>query len=275
MQVQVSTFQSQAVGAWFAAPSALSGVSGASLAASSRHALSEVSRVLLRQGWSEAHFSAQSSRLAFRRDGSLALLVQTSFSFTARQQETLIEIRLPAAVLGEEMELKAPLILEFEAWDERLHIRASCRVSRVRPTRRVEDILFDILKAVQEAFRGKEAKSLRLFFDEEAVKILAADEKLRKLVQELLSLVQIIQTLRRGEREEEPLWVTISGKGKPYRTVSEAVAVQSEATRLRLRLIVQAPAMECASHPVADFFNREGTPMNAKETVNETTNEHE
>ncbi len=239
MQVQVSTLHFSQAGALLSASWGAAGEKQASPQAGAPLALSEVSQLTLRQGWSEVQFSAQSSRLAFRRDGSLALVVQTSSSFTARSQETLLEVHLPASLLGEGVELKEPLVLEFEAWDEALHIQASRQISLVRPTRRVEEILSDILEAVQEAFRGKEAKSLRLFFDEEALKILSADEKLRRLIQELLSLVQLIQALRQEEQPDETLWITISGKGKPYLQVSEEKTVESEASRLRVRLIFQ------------------------------------
>lgn len=239
MEVPVSTFQTQPIGELTWMPFEIT--RGKQDAAHfGRHLeLSEISQAVLWQGWSEVHFSAQSSRFAYRRDGSLALAVHTSTSFSARRQEFSVEVHLPASVLGEGVTLKAPLVIESHAWDEHLHLRTVRQATRIRPTRRVEEILSDILKAVQEAFQGKEAKSLRLVFDEEAIRILSTDEKLRKLVEELLSLIQIIQALRQKETRGETQIVYISGKGKPYWQVNEEQTVEIEETRVSLRFVFQ------------------------------------
>lgn len=239
MQVQVSTLQSLQMEAWLSTSLGIANERQASPEAKNQLALSDLSQIILRQGWSEVQFSAQSSRLVLRRDGSLALAVETHTSLTARRQQTLLEIHLPASLLGEGLELKAPLTLEVQAWDERMRVQTLRQVSLIKPTRRVEEILGDILSAIQEAFGQKDAKALRLVFDEEALKILSADEKLRKLVQELLSLVQVIQALRQQGQPAETWLVNISGKGKPYWQITEEEAVQSEENRLTLRLIFE------------------------------------
>lgn len=239
MQVPVATLQPSIVGAMLSIPSGVMREKQAAPPESGNLALSDLSLAVLRQGWSEVHFSAQSSRFAFYRDGGLALSVQTRTSFTARHQEVMLEIRLPASLLGEGITLKSPLTIEIEAWDEHLRLQTFRQVSQVKPTRRVEEILFDILKAIQEALGGKNPKSLRLYFDEEALRILSADEKLRKLIQELLHLIQIIQALRHKELSEETLIAYISGKGKPYWQINEEQSVEIEETRVSLRLIFQ------------------------------------
>ncbi|MCX8063081.1 MAG: hypothetical protein N3D16_10920 [Anaerolineales bacterium] len=201
--------------------------------------LSELGRLVLKQGWSEAQFTAQSTKLVFRRDGSLALSVQTHTSFSFRRQEITLEVYLPASILGEGFTMQSPLVIEIEAWDEHLHLQFSRQITLIRPTRRVEEILFDILNAVQEAFGRRDIKSLRLFFDEEALKIIAADEKLRKLVGELLSLIQMIQALRQKEPLGDTLTVSISGKGRPYWQVNDERSVEIEETTISLRFVFQ------------------------------------
>ncbi len=202
--------------------------------------LSALSHVALKQGWSEVQFSAESSKFAYRRDGSLALSVHTRTSLIAHLEEVSIEIKLPASLLGEGIKLDSPLTIELQAWDQHLSVQTSKSASFIRPTRRVEEILTDILQAVREAFGHKGVKSLTLLFDEEALRILSADEKLRKAIQDILALVQMINALRQDDQEAEALVAHISGKGKPYWQVTQDHSILAEEKRVTVKLIFEA-----------------------------------
>lgn len=182
---------------------------------------------------------------AYRKNGSLAVRAQSSVNVNLRSESVSLDLVLPAESLGIELPAEwfanGPLKLSFEYHRENVQFEHKLEARWVKTLRTPDEILRDLGKAVGEVLSQKGDKSLHLSFDEEALQALMSDPKIVTLLEELIALIRLFNSLRLEGGPRQKVLIEVSGKGQPYLEVQEQTGAAVDALRVQVNLAIMPP----------------------------------
>lgn len=222
--------------------------------------LSSLTMLAAAHNFSELSVQDQTVTAVYRRDGSLAMQAASSFNLNVRSQEVALDLVISAdaldVALPADLFKNGPVQFSLDYQFQTADIAHQIQARTVRPTRKVEDILLDLTKALSKVLSRKGDKNVQVLFDDEAVKVLFSDPETSKLMKELAGLLSMVNTMVLEGGKRDRYTIEISGKGNPYLDVQEQTQVDAETMQLRLNMVILPPAeaaqaVDAAEQPVA------------------------
>jgi hypothetical protein len=207
---------------------------------------SSLAALSARTGWTEVSENSNSTLFSYRSDGSLSLQAETSLNFSSRSQETQIELTLSADnfkanLFGPEAFKNGPIQFEFKYWNDTQQIETHTTIQQVNPLRSVGDILQDIGTVLNDILKSDSDKNVHLELDQEAIRALFSDPKVKGLMKELTALICMLNSLATHGGPRDSYTIQVSGKGKPYLDVRQSTSIQAESDHFDLKLIIVPP----------------------------------
>jgi len=191
-------------------------------------------------------------------DGSLLLRAASHLDVHLKQERVAVELTFSAEALGltraDFAESRgAPLQMSLSIRQSWLAGEARSSSRLIRPTRKAEEILRDLSRALADVLRQRGNKNISLILDEEAVRSLLGDAKVAKLFGELLGLIGVLNSMKLEAGPREDYRISVSGKGKPYLESETSVSLEGEDLAVELKLTILPPQAggppEPESHP--------------------------
>ena len=253
-----STFALQA--GYSASRLSLSKLSSAPAAGTDGWTATPLAEISSAQGWSDVSFQQNSASYTYRKNGSLALQVQSSLDFSMHTQQTDIQITFSADLFGQnffgpDAFKNGPIKFHFESWDNSVQVESTTQVNLIKPTRKAEDILQDISSALQEVLSQKDDKNVRLVLDGEAIGVLLADPKIGRLLDELVGLISVINSLSFYHTQRNSYTILVSGKGDPYLDVDQKTSIKANAQKFNFDIVINPPQSAQNSLPAQTDLN--------------------
>lgn len=213
---------------------------------------SGLASIYTQMGWSEVSLQADQSSLTYRKDGSLALKVDTHLDVSYRSQETDIELTLPAEFFGAGVFsasafTNGPLQVTMEYRSLTQQMQTKTQISQVTPLRSAGDILHDITKAISQVLQNKGDKSVFLHMDDAAIHALLSDPSIQKVMKEISALLCLVNSMAAQDSARDKYTIRVSGKGSPYQDVQQNTTIRGESNTVRLKLVILPPQPDQAS----------------------------
>jgi hypothetical protein len=192
----------------------------------------------------ELTYSNDETIIGYRKDNSMALRAHSTTNINMRQESISVEatfsaesLGLSADCFGEDGKTPIQFSMAFSMSDFQLNYKSSAKV--VQTTRSVDEILQDLGSALGNALRGK--GQIRLNLDDEALRSIFADEKIAKLYMEIVSLVAMVNSMKKMNEDSEDQEINISGKGKPYLDYEEQLSIDSKESLIEFKFTILPP----------------------------------
>ena len=222
---------------------------------------SSLAALSARTGWTEVSTSSDRTSFIYRSDGSLALQAQTSFDLSMRSQDTQIELTLSAdnfkaGLFSPDAFKNGPIQLEIKYWNDSQQIETHTNIQQVKTLRSVQDILQDIGSALGDVLNRDGDKNVSLQFDEEAIRTLFADPKVKDFIKELTALICMLNSLSTHGGPRDFYTIRISGKGKPYLDERQSTSVQAVSDHIDIKLTI-LPPQSTGSSPALQLAARQ------------------
>ncbi|MDR3572458.1 MAG: hypothetical protein P4L50_01235 [Anaerolineaceae bacterium] len=207
---------------------------------------SSLAALSAKSGWSEVSANADGTVFSYRSDGSLALQAETSVNLSMRSQDTQIELTLSADnfkpnSFSPDAFKNGPIQLEIKYWNDTQQIETTTHIQQVNTLRSVGDILQDINSALNDVLNRDGDKNVYLELDEEAVRTLLSDPKVKGLMKELTGMICVLNSLSLKGGPRDSYTIKVSGKGKPYLNINQTTAIQAESDHIDVKLTILPP----------------------------------
>ncbi|HZW02403.1 MAG TPA: hypothetical protein VFF68_00635 [Anaerolineaceae bacterium] len=203
---------------------------------------SEWSLLAASYGLTELSYHSSGVQFAYHASGNLALRASSTVDFHLRSETVTLDLVVPAESFGDSLPAEwfanGPLKLTFEYSLQTKTLDHKTEIRTVKTLRKPEEILRDLGKALGEVLREKGDKSINVAFDEEAIGVLFSDPAFSRLLDELVGLISMINTLRLEGGPRQRYWIEVSGKGQPYLDVQSQTRVEIEETRVQVNLVI-------------------------------------
>jgi hypothetical protein len=209
--------------------------------------LTLLARVARQHEFSEVAISQDSTRLALRaEDGSLLMRATYHTDVHLKQERVVMELTFAGETLGLTRVDFAqngggPIQLSLSLRQSWLAGEVGTSSQLVRPTRKAEEILRDLSKALVDVLRQRGNKNISVALDEEAVRSLLGDAKVAKLFGELLGLIRVISAMKLEAGPRDDYLISISGQGKPYLESESSLRLEGEDLQVELHLTILPP----------------------------------
>jgi hypothetical protein len=194
----------------------------------------------------EVYFQEEQSRLVFGNGADKIILDSTqSIHFQSKTAIHHMQLVVPGELMGLSQEdFKAtfgqPLRLSFTFNMKNRQVEQSQSLEFTRPQRNAADILKDIADALAEVAKQPGNKNLALSLDIEAIQSLIGNRNAADLMDDIVALINLINSLRKQENTEN-YHVLVSGKGTPEIKYSEEKHISLEKVSIDFDLTIMPP----------------------------------
>ncbi|MFZ5808918.1 MAG: hypothetical protein ACOY16_06530 [Chloroflexota bacterium] len=218
--------------------------------------LSPLAQFSLAYQLQELSFEAGYSQFTYQRpDGKAALQLSSRIQVTTKVEAVEIGLSFSAEALGltaEDFAITSgqPIRLEFNVRQTQIQALYQSQTRHVKKLRSAEEILNDFIEALRQIGREQGGKIIRLVFDEEAIKALSTDKRVRELISELVLMMNVLNSLKKKE-ETQAYTIYLSGKGKPILEFKESLDVDIQALEIHFELVIYPPDKQLDGESVA------------------------
>jgi hypothetical protein len=187
----------------------------------SGNGISGVSSFAMAMHLSELSMSSTSTQFAYRSDNSLAIHASSKVNLKARTENYRFDITLTAESLGltaaDFVDPEKPMSIKLVYSQSQMQISQKITIQEIKTLRKPEEILQDLVKALRDVFRDSGNKSVSYVLDSEAITALAqSDPKMAELFYHLVTIMAMINLMKKQNEGSNDYTIFLSGKGKPY-----------------------------------------------------------
>jgi hypothetical protein len=208
--------------------------------------LSSLSAFAVSHNITDLSYTDNQTLLGYRQDNSLALQASSTLDFKFHQENTRFDLTLSAKALGlaakDFADPTQPLTIKLNYTQSDLNYSHEIKVSTSKTIRQPADILTDLTDALREIFSRQGDKTISVFLDDEALGALASDPKIKKLFGELLSLIQVLNSLKNTNQERDQYVIALTGKGKPVTNLQEETQIEARENNIEVNITILPPA---------------------------------
>ena len=208
---------------------------------------SPLAEILIKSQVSDYSFSQNSSKMIFNsKNGDIYLHSTSDLNISNHTEYIDLEITLAAEALDIDPSIfkengNQPLQLEFSFLSTRQRIETHSYLSVEKTTRTPQEVIGNLAKALYSVIKEPGNKTVGVTLDLEAVQALLGDEKTAALLDEIVALLGIINSLRNMEEESNHYQVFVSGKGPVKINYSQSADIRTENLSINLKININPP----------------------------------
>ncbi len=208
--------------------------------------LSDASRTAMKYNAQALDFSANWTDTKLDLGEGITANAKFSLNYAERFESLELSFTFSAESMGYTSEnFKGfggkPIELHFEFFQQIVDYVKESKLTISGTKRGADEIIADIAAALREVFQQKGDKLVQLSMDTEAFQTLLENVDTRNMLDDIVALIGIINSMRLHEGPRDQYQILISGKGKPRIDYEEKVDLKIEGSKISIRLTIQPP----------------------------------
>ncbi|GAP20208.1 hypothetical protein [Leptolinea tardivitalis] len=223
---------------------------------------SGVSSFAMAMHLSELSLSSTTTQFTYRSDNSLAIQARSQTNLKTRTEEYRFDITLSAESMGltkeDFIDPTKPMTIKLMYSQSQLQISQKLTIQQVKTLRTPEEIMQDLVTALRDVFRDSGNKSVSYVLDSEAIEALAkSDPKIAELFYHLVTIMAMINLMKKQGEGSNDYTIYLSGKGKPYLDIQQETEGELTSQTYEFNITVEPPAAVKTAEPLAQSENAE------------------